>query len=69
MGARGEYGKCKRNGGAVLEGNGQAAKGEEENDTKEGVSSRPFFGIMGDIAEACLFLDEGVLFLREVSRR
>jgi len=42
MGARGEYGKCKRNGGAVLEGNGRAAKGEEENDTKEGVKSRCF---------------------------
>jgi hypothetical protein len=27
-----------------LEGNGRAAKGEEENDTKEGVRSRRFFG-------------------------
>jgi hypothetical protein len=44
MGARGEYGKSKRNGGAVLEGNGRAAKGEEENDTEEGVRSRWFFG-------------------------
>jgi hypothetical protein len=43
MGARREYGKCKRNGGAVLQGNGGAAKGEEENDTKEGVRSRHFF--------------------------
>jgi len=42
MGARGEYGKSKRNGGAVLEGNGRAAKGEDENDTKEGVRSRHF---------------------------
>jgi len=43
MGARGEYGKSKRNGGAVLEGNRRAAKAEEENDTKEGVMSRRFF--------------------------
>jgi len=43
MGARGEYGKSKRNGGAVLEGNGRAAKGEEENDTKEGVRGRCVF--------------------------
>jgi hypothetical protein len=27
-----------------LEGNGRAAKGEEENDTKEGLRSRRFFG-------------------------
>ena len=40
MGARGEYGKSKGNGGAVLEGNGRAAKGEEENDTEDGVGSR-----------------------------
>jgi len=32
MGARGEYGKSKIDGGAVLEGNGRAANGEEEND-------------------------------------
>jgi len=44
MGARGEYGKSERNGGAVLEGNGRAAKGEQENDTKEGVRSRRIFG-------------------------
>jgi len=43
MGARGEYGKSKRNGGALLEGDGRAAKGEEENDMKEGVRSRSFF--------------------------
>jgi hypothetical protein len=42
MGARGQYGKRKRNGGAVLEGNGQAAKGEEENNTKESVMSSRF---------------------------
>ena len=42
MGARAEYGKSKRNGGAVLEGNGRVAIGEEENDLKEGVSSRHF---------------------------
>jgi len=42
MGARGEYGKSKRNGGAVLEGNGLAAKGKVENDTKDGVRSRRF---------------------------
>jgi len=40
MGARGEYGKSKRNGGAVLEEDGRAAKGEEKHETKEGVQSR-----------------------------
>jgi len=40
MGARGEYGKSKRNGGAVLEEDGRPAKGEEENETKDGVQSR-----------------------------
>jgi hypothetical protein len=39
MGAREGYGKSKRNDGAVLEGNGWAAKGEEENDMKKGVGS------------------------------
>jgi len=43
MGARGEYGKSKRNGGAVLKGNGRPAKGEEENKMKEGVKSRRFW--------------------------
>jgi hypothetical protein len=42
IGARGPYGKGNRNGGAVLERNGQADKGEEANDTKEGVRSRRF---------------------------
>jgi len=53
MGARGEYGKTKRNVGAVLEGNGQAAKGEEENDTKQGMRSSRF-------------LDDGEIWWRHV---
>jgi len=67
MEARGEYGKSKRYGGALLEGNGQAAKGKEENDTKEGVRSRRFFRMMRDIAEVWLISDQGILFLQEVS--
>ena len=37
MGARGEYGKSKRDGEAILEGDRQTAKGEEKSDTKKGV--------------------------------
>jgi len=40
MGARGEYGKTKTNGGAGLEGNRRPAEGEERNDTGEGVTSK-----------------------------
>jgi len=42
MGARGEYGKSKRNGEAALEGNKRAAKGEEKNDMEKDVRSRLF---------------------------
>jgi hypothetical protein len=40
MGARGQYGKSKRNGEVVLEGNRQAAKRKEKNDTDQGVGNR-----------------------------
>jgi len=40
MRARGEYGRSKRNGRAVVEGNRWAAKGEQKNDREEGVRSR-----------------------------
>jgi len=40
MGARGQYGKSKRNVEVVLEGNRQAAKREQKNDTEKGVTSR-----------------------------
>jgi len=55
MGARGKYGKSKRNGEAVLEGIGRAAKREERNDTEEGVRSRFSFGWLSDIAKPYLF--------------
>jgi len=54
MGARGEYDKSKRNGAAVMERNGRAAKGKEENETEQGVRSGHFFGPLRDIAEACV---------------
>jgi hypothetical protein len=37
MGARGEYGKSKRDGEAVLEGDRQIAKGKEKSNTNTGV--------------------------------
>jgi len=37
MGARGEYGKSKEDGEAILEGDRRMAKGEEKSDTKNGV--------------------------------
>jgi hypothetical protein len=40
MGARGQYGKSKRNGEAELEGIRRAAKREENNDTEEEVRIR-----------------------------
>jgi len=40
MGARGEYGKSKRNDRAVLEENRRAATGKEKSDTEEDVKSR-----------------------------
>jgi hypothetical protein len=40
MGARGQYGKSKGNGEAVLEGNRGAAKRDEKNDMEECVKSR-----------------------------
>jgi hypothetical protein len=43
MGGRREYGESKRHGGAVLEGNRWAGKGEENGDIEEGVTSRLLF--------------------------
>jgi hypothetical protein len=42
MGARGKYSKSKRDGEAVLEGNGRAAEGdeEEESEFEEGMRSK-----------------------------
>jgi hypothetical protein len=41
MGARGKYGESKRDGKAVLEGNGWVAKGEEEeSEIEEGMGSK-----------------------------
>jgi len=59
MGARREYGKSKTNVRAVFEGNGQAAKGEEENDTKEGVRNRRFLDNSETLPRHCCVLDQG----------
>ena len=95
MGARGEYGESKRDGEAVLEGNGRAAEGEEEeSEIEEGMRSKfllflrrnilyLFLGRGGETRNPILYsdtreaprrhvwflFDQGVLFLREVSRR
>jgi len=50
MGARGEYGKSKRDGEEVLERDRRMAKGEEKSDTKRGV-------------RGMVVVDQGVLFL------
>jgi len=63
MGAIGEYARSKTNGGAVLEGNGRAAKGEEENDMKDGVRTRCFLDDCEPSRRHVCCLDHGVLFL------
>jgi hypothetical protein len=58
MGARGKYGESKRDGEVVLEGNGRAAKGEEESEIEEGMRSK--FLLFGEgIFCICLFLSCG----------
>jgi hypothetical protein len=55
MGARGKYGESKRYSEAVLEGNGQVAKGEEEEESEfeEGMRSEFLF----------FFLRRNILYL------
>ena len=100
MGTRGEYGKSKGNGEAVLERNRRTAKGEEESEIEEGMRSKfhflwrknfvfyllvsqswrrdgklPLFSfvfLVWMFERRCggmFVFDQGVLFLREVSRR
>lgn len=64
LGAGREYGKCKRDGEAVLEGHRLVAKGKDKNDREEALSNKVLvFRWLKDIDQAWFLLEQGVLFL------